>query len=144
MRYLANLLPLLMITGCGSPAAPEVMVTEVWARAVAPGQTTGAVYMTIANKGDDGDRLLAAKASVAPSAMLHRSTTTNGIVSMEMVKSLDIPAHGKAVLAPGGTHLMMTGLTVPLSPGDRFFVDFTFERSGHQTASGKVAVAGAR
>ena len=135
----------LILAACNQePAAPAIEISDVWARAVAPGQKTGAIYLTIANKGDAPDALMSAKASVAPMTMIHRTTSANGIVSMDMVKSVAIPAGGQAVLAPNGTHLMMTGLAVPLSPGDRFFVDFTFEKSGHTTATGKVVAADAR
>lgn len=63
---------------------------------------------------------------------------------MDMIDGVDVPAMGSAKLSPGGTHLMMSGLTVPLSPGDRFYVDLTFAKSGHQTVSGKVVAAGER
>ena len=134
---------LLALAAC-TPAAPTIVVTDVWARAVAPGQTSGAAYMTIANDGDAADRLVSAKASISPMSALHASRTANGVASMAPVDSVEIPAKGVVKLAPGGTHLMIMDLAVPMSAGDRFFVDLTFEKSGHKTTSGKIVAAGSR
>ena len=144
-RSLAFAAPLLLLAACGSqPAKPDIVVTDVWARAIAPGQTTGAAYMTIANEGDAGDRLLSAKVSLSQMSSLHTTRTANGITSMEAVGALDIPAKSIAKLAPGGTHLMIMNLAVPMSAGDRFFVDFKFEKSGIRTVAGKIVAAGSR
>lgn len=127
-----------------APAEPNVRIDDVWARSVAPGQSMGAAYMTIANDGDGPDRLTSIKISVAASTEIHQTKTENGVSSMSAVGPLDIPAHGKVELKPGGTHAMMMGLNVPLQPGDRFFVDLNFEKSGKRTVSGKIVAAGER
>ena len=137
------LLAAVALSAC-TPAKPDIAVTAVWARAVAPGQTSGAVYMTIANTGDAADKLISAKASLSQSGGLHASRTANGVVSMAPVDSLAIPANGKVELAPGGTHLMIMDLRVPMTAGERFFVDLKFEKSGGKTVSGKIVAAGSR
>ena len=127
-----------------TPAEPDIVVSDVWARAVAPGQTTGAAYLTIANNGGAADKLISAKASLSQAGALHASRTADGVVSMAAVDGVEIPANAKVALAPGGTHLMIMDLQVPMSAGDRFFVDLTFEKSGHKTTSGKIVAAGSR
>ena len=134
---------LLALAAC-APTEPDIVVNDVWARAVAPGQTTGAAYMTIANNGDAADRLISAKASLSQEGALHASKTANGVVSMAAVDGVEIPANGKVALAPGGTHLMIMDLRVPMTAGDRFFIDLKFEKSGSKTASGKIVAAGSR
>lgn len=144
MKRLA-LLPLTLLAACSQePATPNVRVEDVWARAVAPGQTSGAAYMTIVNDGDAPDRLTGVNVSLAKMTMLHGTEMKGDVASMAMVDGVDVPAKGKAELKPGGTHVMMTGLTVPLSPGDRFFVDLEFAKSGKRTIGGKVVAAGER
>lgn len=140
-----TLLPLALVglAAC-TPAKPDIVVTDVWARAVAPGQTTGAAYLTITNNGDAADKLIGAKASLSQSSSLHASRTANGVVAMAPVESVDIPAKGKVELAPGGTHLMIMDLRVPMTAGERFFVDLKFEKSGARTASGTIVAAGSR
>ena len=136
-------LVVLALAAC-TPASPKIVVTDVWARAVAPGQTTGAAYLTIANHGDSADRLVSARASLSQSGGLHTSRTVNGVASMAAVESLDIPVGGKVELAPGGTHLMIMDLRVPMTAGERFFVDLKFEKSGNKTIGGKIVAAGSR
>jgi copper(I)-binding protein len=144
MKPLA-LLPLALLAACSQePAKPNVRIDDVWARAVAPGQTSGAAYMTIVNDGDAPDRLTRVNVSLAKMTMLHGTEIKGDVASMAMVDGVDVPAEGKAELKPGGTHVMMTGLTVPLSPGDRFFVDLEFAKSGKKTIGGKVVAAGER
>lgn len=139
------LAPLALLAACTqAPREPKLEVEDVWARAVAPGQKTGAVYMTIRNQGASSDALMSAKVSVAPNSMIHQTTTENGVSKMAHAGPIAIPAGATVKLQRGGTHVMMTGMTVPLSPGDRFFVDLTFETSGHVTGSGKVVAAGER
>ncbi|MGI8931111.1 MAG: copper chaperone PCu(A)C [Sphingomicrobium sp.] len=135
----------LALAACGQQSTkPDIVVSDVWARGVAPGQTTGTAYMTIANKGGGADRLLSAKASLSQASALHASRTVNGVTSMAPVDSLEIPAKGRVELAPGGTHLMIMDLGVPMTAGDRFFVDLKFEKSGHKTVAGKIVMAGSR
>lgn len=134
-----------LIAACSQPPAkPDMKVEDVWARAVAQGQDTGAAYMTIRNDGKADDRLKAIKVSVAPMTMIHQTKTENGVSSMGEAGDLTVPAGGTLELKPGGIHAMMMGLEVPLQPGDRFFVDLTFEKSGNKSVSGKVVAAGER
>lgn len=134
-----------LIAACSQePAKPDIKVEDVWARAVAQGQDTGAAYMTIRNDGKADDTLKAIKVSVAPMTMVHQTTTENGVSSMGEAGDLTVPAGGTLKLKPGGTHAMMMGLQVPLQPGDRFFVDLTFAKSGNKSVSGKVVAAGER
>jgi copper(I)-binding protein len=60
--------------------------------------------------------------------MLHHSRLAHGDSTMEMVDHLDIPAHGKVQLAPGGYHLMLSHATHPVKPGDK--VEITLEFAG--------------
>lgn len=136
---------LALLAACSQkPAEPQIKVDDVWARAVAPGQSMGAAYMTIANDGDAADTLKSIKVSVSPMTEIHQTTTKDGVSSMAPTGPLEIPAHGKVELKPGGTHAMMMGMTVEMKAGDRFFVDLTFEKSGSKSVSGKVVAAGER
>jgi hypothetical protein len=51
-------------------------------------------------------------------------------MTMRPVRALTIPARSAVALAPGGLHLMMTGLKRPLRAGDRFPVTLIFARAG--------------
>jgi len=131
----------LLATGC-APSAPQVEVSDAWARATAPGQSSAAVYATIAN-GGSADHLVEVSTSGA-TAMLHRSDNENGIARMRTLSELAIPAGGSVALAPGGAHIMLTGLSAPLAIGARFPLTLRFAKAGPRPVTVAVVTAGAR
>lgn len=135
---------LLLLVACERPTGPDVRVVEAWARATGPGQTTGAIYATIENRGGSADRLTSAATDRAAMAMIHQASNENGIARMRMVDGVDVPAGGRAELKPGGTHIMIEGLKSPLVAGERFDLRLRFARSGERTVSVGVVAAGAR
>ena len=105
----------------GTPAmAGDIAVGGAWARETTPGARAGAVYLTMDNKGDAGDRLVGAATAAANEAMLHTHTMQDGVMKMRPVDAVDVPAHGQAMLKPGGFHVMLTGLKGPLKEGATF------------------------
>jgi len=128
-------------TSC-APAAPDIAVNDAWARATAAGQSSGAVYATIANRGA-ADQLVGVS-SEAGTAMLHRSDQEGGVARMRMVSEVPIPAGGEVALAPGGTHIMLTGLAAPLAIGTDLPLTLRFAKAGPRTVRVAVVAAGAR
>ncbi len=131
----------LLAAGC-APSAPDIEVSDAWARATAPGQSSGAIYATIANRGS-ADRLVGVAAS-AGTAMLHSSATVNGVSRMRMLSDLAIPANGQVALAPGGTHIMLTGLPAPLATGADLRLTLRFAQSGSRTLPVAIVAPGSR
>ena len=115
-------------------------VENAIARPPLGGQTTGVGYLVIRNAGDTADRLVMASSPATSSIELHSHTMANGVMHMERVEGVVIPAHGEAVFAPRGLHLMLfnfapTGATAP--------VLLHFEMAGDATVAFAVAPAGA-
>lgn len=117
-------------------AAPAIVASDAWSR---PAIGTGVVYVRIANRGATADRLVAARSPIARTVELHRSmdgsATMNGmkmsgVMSMERVPAVTIPAHGSVTLAPGGYHLMAIGLRHDLHANERFTVQLHFKSAG--------------
>jgi copper(I)-binding protein len=77
--------------------------------------------------------------------MLHETSTSGGISSMHPVEGLEIPAGETVSFKPSGGHVMISGLTAPLHPGDILKLTLRFERSGDKAVDFKVerAIAGA-
>ncbi len=119
--------------------AGSIAVSDAWARATSG--TNGAVYAMIHNNGDKPDRLVGVSTSVAAMAHLHQTVTTNGVSTMHDVDGLDIPAHGMAMIKPGGYHLMLMGLARPLAVGQTFPVTLKFEHAGEVTVQVTVKPA---
>lgn len=111
--------------------ASDITVTGAFARASAtPVARTGAVYVTIKNNGEAGDTLLAVQSPVADMAMLHTTETVDGVMSMKHLDRLEIAAGSEAKLEPGGTHVMLMGLKVPLKEGESIPLVLEFEKAG--------------
>ncbi len=132
---------LLMITAC-SQQSPAIELKDPWARETGSGQTGGAVYVTLVNRGPD-DRLLGAATSGGSKAMLHENRSGDGISRMRMVDSVAIPGGETVILRPGGTHLMLTG-GPPMMRGEKFDLRLRFAASGERVARVTVVAAGAR
>lgn len=107
-----------------------VAIDHPWARASIGQAKAGAVYMTLANKGAQSDRLIAAATGVAKKAGLHIHLMQNGVMKMRPVKAIEVTPGAPAVLKPGGLHIMLTGLKAPLAEGTRFPLTLTFEKAG--------------
>ena len=109
-----------------------IHVEDAYARASAQ---SGAVFMTIVNHGPDGDRLLSARTEAAGMAGLHtHAEDANGVMTMpDVPDGFAIPGHETHVLARGGDHVMLMGLTSPLKQGDTIRLVLTFGREGEVT-----------
>jgi len=107
-----------------------ISIEQAWAPHTGKRTMSAAVYMTIRNDGDQKDTLIEVKTDQAAQSMLHQSKDVNGIMRMEHVERLDIPAGGTVQLAPGGHHIMLMQLAHPLKRGDVFPLDLVFEKAG--------------
>jgi copper(I)-binding protein len=128
----------LLLAGCGNaPARPDLKPTDGWARETVPGQTSAAAYLTVINNGTGADRLVAVSSESAAHAMVHSTMTSDqGISRMRHLHDgLAIPAKTAVELAPGRTHIMLTGLRQPLRNGQKLTLRLRFERSGARHAT---------
>ena len=133
-----------LVAGCqqGKPAGGTVEPRAAWARATAPGQESGGVFLTLDNKGDQPDRLVAGATPVAASVEIHTMNMHGTIMRMEQQKLVDVPAGATVKLEPGGTHLMLVGLKSPLKVGQSFPLTLDFARAGHKQVEVKVRPIG--
>ena len=118
-----------------------VHVDQVWSRAAVAGHE-GAVYLTITNTGAQ-DTLTGVTTPVAAEAELHQSIDDHGVMKMRAVAALPIEPGKPVTLAPGGYHIMLTGLKQSLRQGDSFPVTLSFAKAGQVTATATVEKAGA-
>lgn len=116
-----------------SAMAAELDVKGGWVRLVPPVSDSTAAYLTLANPGNKAVRIVGVSADVAGSAMLHGMSMEGGRMKMFGMKSLDVPAHGKVSLTPGGSHVMLMDLAHPLADGDAVNLTFRFADGSKQT-----------
>lgn len=118
-----------------------IQVDHVWSRAAMAGHA-GVVYLTITDTGSQ-DTLTDVTTPVATKADLHESINDHGVMKMRPVMSLVVEPGKPVTLAPGGYHIMLTGLKQALKQGDSFPVTLSFAKAGQVTAMVTVEKAGA-
>jgi copper(I)-binding protein len=119
-------------------AAEAVQAQGAFARAVPPGQSNSAAFMTLTNASDANHALVSAESSAAKAAELHSHTMDEGMMKMRRVEKIDLPAGGTVELEPGGFHLMLIGLERQLSPGEQIDVTLVFEDGSRETLTAPV------
>jgi periplasmic copper chaperone A len=123
---LSLLLGSLLFAGAAhATAAEHVRASHAWIR-VLPGDLPAGGYVTLQNDSDQPAALSGASSTRYADVMLHHSSTAGGMSRMTMVDTMTVPAHGKAVLAPAGYHLMLMQPGAPVKPGDTVQLTLTF------------------
>jgi periplasmic copper chaperone A len=121
--------------------AQAIRVESAYARASIGGSGTGAVYLTLTNAGASADRLRAAATDVAERSELHLHSLQSDVMTMTRVDCLVIPAGVTIAMAPGGLHVMLSGLAAPLKAGDRFPLRLKFDNAGEVVVTVSVEKA---
>ena len=109
----------------GEPAtgADVVAISGSWLRAAPASARMGAGYLTIENRGGTEDAIVGARCDAAETVELHRVIEAGGVMRMEPVERIDLPAGATVRLEPGGLHLMLIGLLEPLAAGRTFSLE---------------------
>jgi len=134
---------LIALTGCEkAPLYVDQAVIRLSPNADAP----SAGYFTV-HGGSDPVTLRDVTSEAAVRVEMHDSVTTNGVMTMKKLDSVDVPAKTVVKFAPGGKHLMLwtvnptvaaTGkvtLTFIFSNGDRILVDAAVQKTGGAPAA---------
>ena len=127
--------------GCSSNGGTaEVAITDAWARPSSAMASAGAAYMTIQNNGTATDALVGASSPAATTVEVHETVVMGspapgasgdgGMMGMQPVDRLEIPAGGSVQLKPGSYHIMLIGLKEDLKAGDTIEITLTFEKAG--------------
>jgi len=105
-------------TALAVDAPAGVLVSDAFVRAVPPGQPNSAAFFVVENRSAQDRALVGGRSPAAEAVELHGHTMDQGMMRMRPVERIDLPAGGRAELAPGGLHLMLIGLRQSLVPGD--------------------------
>ncbi|WP_298183953.1 copper chaperone PCu(A)C [uncultured Pseudomonas sp.] len=135
---LAALLAPSLFASAHEYSAGELHIEHPWSREMPPVAPTAAAYFVVHNKGGEADRLLSVATPVAGRAEMHEHLHANGLMKMQQVQSVAIPAGGEVKFAPMGYHVMLFNLKQQAKDGERFPLTLTFEKAG--TIEVEVAV----
>ncbi|MDF0733782.1 copper chaperone PCu(A)C [Pseudomonas entomophila] len=119
----------------------DLHIAHPWSLALPPNAPNVAAYFIVHNNGNADDRLLGVDTPVSDDAQLHEhAKTADGLMKMQQVPSVVIPAGKDLTFAPSAYHVM---LLQPkdrslLVDGKRFPLTLHFEKAGDITV--EVAV----
>jgi copper(I)-binding protein len=107
------------------PAAADVSVTGAWVRGTVAGQSSTGAFMQIKSPTDTA--LVAISSPAAKIAEVHSMKMEGGVMKMNAVDKVAVPAGQAVELKPGGYHVMLLDLVAPLKEGDSVPLKLTFE-----------------
>ena len=129
-------------------AGGSMKVSGAWARASSAMAAAGAAYMTIENSGSAADALVGASSPAAKTVEVHETvqmgtpapgaSADSGMMGMQPIARLEIPAGGTVELKPGSYHLMLIDLNGDLVVGSTIEITLTFETAGPLTVTAEV------
>jgi periplasmic copper chaperone A len=118
-------------------------VSDPFARATPPGARIAGAFMSIRNQGAIADRLLGATSPVAGVVQIHEMALDGGIMRMHAVNGIELKPGATVDLRPGGYHIMLEDLKLPLKQGDQIPLLLTFEKAGALEVKVSVEAIGA-
>ncbi len=122
-----------------------VLVEQAWARVMPGGSKAGAVYLTIHNTSLTDDLLLAVDSPAARETSVHQSVVKDDIAKMKpMPFGVEVKSGTEVIMKPGAMHIMLTGLTGALQPGDQLPVTMVFREAGKLDLDVPVLPIGAK
>lgn len=118
-----------------APSGPwnlgNIVVEQAWARLGSSASKTCAVYLTIHNKSNTDDFLLAVSSTASLTTAIHETQVQDGIARMEPLPGgLNMTSHEEVVMRPGGIHIMLSGLSRAVKPGSMLPVTMVFRDAG--------------
>lgn len=125
---------LLVIFFAGCSAKDDevpIRMVDPWIRATVAGQNSTAGYIEFHSS--KPLTLIKVTSPQAGSVQIHTMSNENGIMRMDELATLDIPAGATVKLEPNRMHFMLSDLKAPLVANDDATLAFTFELPDHST-----------
>lgn len=112
-------------------------------KASVPSDVAGTVELhetVAADEGEsmEGDSMESTTTAMSGDSMATETTMGGGMMSMQPVESIEVPADGSVALEPGGFHIMLLDVKKVLAVGDTIEVTLTFEKAGEVQATAEV------
>jgi copper(I)-binding protein len=118
--------------------ASALTIRDAWLRQPTGDRKQAGAFAVVENSSATARAIVSASADIADKAELHEMKMAEGMMRMSPVKRIDVPAHGKAELKPGGYHVMLFGLKKMPMAGDTFTLTLTFDDGSTASATASV------
>ena len=106
--------------------AQNITVDDGWVRATVQGQKATGAFMKLTAK--DGAKLVSASSAAAGVVEIHEMKMDKDVMKMAALPNgLDLPAGKTVELKPGGFHIMLMDLKMPLSKDTTVPLTLTFQ-----------------
>lgn len=116
-------------------AAETLQIREAYVREMPPGQSTSAAFMRLINTSKRPIAIVAATSDSAGQVEIHTHRHADGMMQMERVTRVEIPAQGQLVFAPGGYHLMLINLKRTFRAGEKINITLLDEEGKFYSAA---------
>jgi len=120
-------------------AGAQVTVSDAWARAVVPGQMATGAFMRLTAATDA--TVVGAASPAAKIVEIHEMKMEGGVMKMNAIDRLPLPAGQAVDLKPGGYHVMLMDLVGPLKEGDTVPITLTVADKAGKTQKVEVRAA---
>ena len=90
-------------------AAEPLAAENAWVPLAPPVAKVHAGYMTIVNRGDTDQHIVAAESPHYAHVELHESFVKDGLSGMRPIDQVTVPAQGRVAFEPAGLHFMLIG-----------------------------------
>src|ERR1700731_464562 len=109
----------------------SIEVLRPWSRATPATAPSAGGFLTVVNKGNAPDRLLAVQSPAADQVQIHEMKMDGTVMRMrELDNGVALPAGQAVELKPGGYHVMFIGLKAPVAKGQNVPATLVFEKAG--------------
>jgi len=114
----------------------ELHIGHPHTQITAEGQTTGAAFLSIENKGTIADTLISASSPAAETTDIRTMRMEDGTLKAGDVIQLAIPEGTRVTLQPNDAYrIVLNNLKKPFTVGEKFPLTLTFEKAGTVTVS---------
>ena len=130
----------LLLAGCSGAAEPSV--GDAWVRLAAVAGRPAAGYFTVHGGAQPATLAQVSAAGVARIELHESRMTGNGMMAMDALAEVPVPAGGAVAFKPGGYHAMLFGVPASVTPGATLTMTFRFGDGRAVEVPAKVVSAG--
>jgi len=122
----------------------SIEIVQPWSRATPSTAPSAGGFLTLTNKGNAPDRLIAIETPAAKQAEIHEMKMDGAVMRMrELENGVVLPPGQTIELKPGGYHVMFIGLKAPFVKDQNVSATLVFEKAGRIDIEFQVDALGA-